>query len=152
MLDFRRNPGYRYGGAWLNHVPTPADGLPDLAAVQAGESRRVACCIRGDHEVIPDKSRQGELVVSTNGTHWTPYWSLKRHAVSIPAPTGEITSRPMAKGDPGPFLRTRSGESRYAFISFPCAVGMIELGLPKADGPLVVFCLEAIRRSDTIDP
>jgi hypothetical protein len=150
MLDFRRNPGFRHGDNWRKHVPTSIDGISDIEAVRAGESRQVSCFIRGDHEHLPSKSKQGVLVVSNGGVSWTPFWSRKRKPLAVPAVTGGIATRNQGKGDVGPLIVGRA-ESGFTVITCDSLAGSVELAVPMADVPLVVFSLETIRQRPTPD-
>lgn len=148
-FDLRRNPAFRHPSDPWNHMPSSADGFPDIAAVRRGESRQVSCFLRGDHEPFPAKSKQGVLVVSIVEVIWTPFWSRKRLPLAIKAPAGELATRPKGKGDPGPL--TLGSESNFAVVSYWCPSGHLELAVPVADAPLVQFCLDSIRRTPTSD-
>jgi hypothetical protein len=149
MLDFRRNPAYQHGLNWQEHAPTSVDGILDIEAVRAGESRQVSCFIRGDHDPFPPKSKQGVLVVSATSAYWTPFWSRKRKPLAVPVVTGGISTRTQAKGDTGPLI---VGHAESGFTVISCgSTQTLELAVPTADTPLVVFCLEEIRHRPISD-
>ena len=147
LSNIRSNPAYRYPYDWWNHIPTAADGIPDVEAVKSGESRLVSCFIRGNQAPFPAKSKQGTLLVSNKEVNWTPYWSLKRAPLTIEAVRGELVARPNRRGDPGPLGTSSVRESRFATVRCWCSSGQLELGVPAADAPLVTFCLEGLRRT-----
>lgn len=72
------------GRPLIAELPGRDASQADVDAVRAGESRIVACYLRGNFESYPRRVTAGKLRVSTDSITWTPFIRFPwRHAVGI---------------------------------------------------------------------
>jgi hypothetical protein len=108
----------------------------DVAAVQEGEARRVSCYLRGSSAPYPRRLRQGDLDVSRDAAHWTPFWGVRRRPVPVYVGSALIRSR-------RPDRREWNVGRPELFVVITRAVGAdgtrpeTDLVVPAADAPLV---------------
>jgi hypothetical protein len=122
--------------------PPPAASQADLAAVRAGQARRVVCWIRGSHPPFRPWLRQGWLDLSKSGAQWTPLWGIRRPALQITGPIESVWTRPADDREPG----VKKGGQMYGAVQIPTCVvvtcqtpsGSIDLVVPQSDVTLVV--------------
>jgi len=139
-------PPYATGSRSLSHLlrhpslllrpPTRDESLADLAAVRAGESRRVACVLAGDVEPWPRRHRQGVLIISLarDGASWRPTWA-RGAALPLVLPATEATVRdPTLSGH-------RPADDRFRTVVARFGDATLELDVPAADLPLVLGLL-----------
>lgn len=134
----------------LFRSPKASEGAADIEAVRRGEARSVSCFLRGTFDPFPRKLKQGELELSSEAASWTPFWSISRHPLALELAAEHVTTRPADSREP----HVKKGEKVFgvmptpAFVVVNCttSMGVLELVVPSADGPLVAFCFEARSR------
>jgi hypothetical protein len=123
-------------------LPSPALSQADIAAVRRGESRRVACFLRGSSGPYPTRLRQGWLYLSSHDAQWRPFWSIRRRPRQISGSIVSVVTRPVDYREP---LVSKGGKYgglvvRPSFVVVTCQTpsGSFDLVVPTADVPLVV--------------
>jgi hypothetical protein len=144
MSDLLLSPARAVSLMWKG-PPGPEAGADDIAAVRAGEARKVSCFLRGSHDPYPRRLRQGTLYISAGDAHWAPFWSLRRPQLQINIKSGHVRTRVaddrepnVKRGGIGPH-----GVQIPAFMVVTCttdATGVPETAdfvVPAADARLV---------------
>jgi len=118
------------------------DGDLDIAAIEAGGSRRVSCFLRGTFDGLPRKLKQGTLVLSEGDVSWKPYWDLRKTSVDIRAEYRFVSTRDADEREP----RVKRGGKAHGVVAVPsfsvvsCSSddGTVDFVVPAVDEALVV--------------
>jgi hypothetical protein len=132
----------------------------DLAAIDRGDGRTLACLYRGAVEGMPRRFRRKMLDLTADGLVFRPFWSSpSRSRFGIDA--SEVTSAhlrpPHHRSDlnvPATGVYQRGGIFDYAgFEIIQCQTtrGQLELAVPRPDVPLVLHYLHRTGGAATAD-
>jgi hypothetical protein len=138
------NPVRGFSVMWKG-PPGSEAGQADIAAVQAGEARKVSCFLRGSFDPFPRRLKQGALYISAREAHWVPFWSLRRPKLQISMRTWSVRTRPADYREPhvkqgGVSLH---GVEIPVFMVVTCTTDArddrktVDFVVPAADAPLV---------------
>lgn len=125
----------------------------DRAALERGESRSVTCFLRGSSEPFPLTMQQGVLEVAAGKLLWRPYWSIRRPAIAIPTPVGNVNVRkPSWSHGEANIKRGKKIIGPLRVPDFQVAdastdKGDISLAIPAVDVPLVLDALATLQLS-----
>jgi hypothetical protein len=122
----------------------------DLAAIDRGDGRTLACFYRGTDEGMPRRFRRKTLDLTADGLVFRPFWSSpSRSRFRIDA--SEVTSAHLRPRRPQTDLHVpatgvyqRGGIADYAgFEVIQCQTtrGQLEVAVPRPDVPLVLHYL-----------
>jgi hypothetical protein len=129
--------------------PAAEAGRADIAAVQAGEARKVSCFLRGSSDPFPRRLKQGVLYISAPEAHWVPFWSLRRPRLPITIGARSVRTRPADYREPN----VKQGGIALHGVEVPVfmvvtrttdtsdADETVDFVVPAADAPLVASYL-----------
>src|SRR5262252_1645411 len=144
VTDLLLNPVRALSIKWKG-PPGPEAGQADIAAVMAGEARKVSCFLRGSFDPYPRHLKHGALYVSAEEAHWVPLWSLRRSALPIGIRARYVQTRPADHREPNVKQGGiwRDGVKIPVFMVVTCTTevsdgyGTVEFVVPVADAYLV---------------
>jgi hypothetical protein len=116
--------------------PPRAASEADLAAVRAGEVRRVACWLAGSYPPFPPRFRQGWLDLAKDDAQWRPLLS-RRLVQHLTGPIESVRTHPANVRDPG-LPKGAPDRAICTVVSCQTPAGSIDLVVPESDVPLVV--------------
>lgn len=134
----------------LFRPPSPEATAADIAAVDRGEGRTVACLFRGSYGRYPRRFRAQMMDVALGSVELRPWWySLHRKPIAIAEPISGVHVRPRAvKTDwnvRGGGLYAEGQPLDYAgsvVIACQTPSGTLEFAVPRPDVPLVLHVLQ----------
>jgi len=139
FFDLFLNPVRLFRLVWQG-PPGPEAGRADIAAVRAGEGRKVSCFLRGSVDPYPRRLRQGSLCISAQEAHWVPFWSLRRQKLQLSVGAVHVQTRPADRREPHV---KKGGGFIPAFWVVTCTMeagnghATADFVVPAADAPLV---------------
>jgi hypothetical protein len=135
------------GRPLIAELPGRGASQADVDAVRAGESRIVACYLRGNFGSYPRRVTAGNLQVSTDSITWTPFIPFPwRHAVGIDFRVLCVQTRPPGIKE----FDVPSGEKLRDGVMVPKwtvvtakkpGIGAVDFVLPTPDVQLVTAWL-----------
>jgi len=139
FFDLFLNPVRLFRLVWQG-PPGPEAGRADIAAVRAGEGRKVSCFLRGSVDPYSRRLRQGTLWISAEEAHWVPFWSLRRQKLQLSGGAVHVQTRPADWREP--YVK-KGGGFIPAFWVVTCTTkvgdghGTADFVVPAADAALV---------------
>lgn len=144
----------------LFRPPSKALIAADLAAIDRGEGRTLACLFRGDHGGYPRRFRRKFLDLAPDALVLRHFWSSPSRS-SFRIPRQEVTSawvRPRNGGTdlnvPAAGVYSPGGIFSYAgfeVVTCQTAGGEIELAVPRPDVPLMLHYINSRGRAQVPD-
>lgn len=158
-IRFRRSAGTATPIDVLRRLfrpPSKALIAADLAAIDRGEGRSLACLFRGDHGEYPRRFRRKYLDLAPEALVLRHFWSSPSRS-TFRIPREDVTSawvRPRNRGTdvnvPATGVYSPGGIFSYAgFETVTCetAAGEIELAVPRPDVPLMLHYINSRGRA-----
>jgi len=140
---------------WFRPPGEPAIAA-DLAAIDRGGGRTLACFYRGAYEGMPPRFRRKMLDLTADGLVFRPFWSspsrtrLRIEANEVTSAHLRLRSHRTDLNVPATGVYQRGGIFDYAgFEVIQCQAtrGPLELAVPRPDVPLGVALPSSQRRS-----
>jgi hypothetical protein len=134
-------------------VPGGAAIAGDLAAIDRGEGRRVACLFRGDYTGYPRRFHRKMADLLPQALVLRPFWSSPdRRSFQVDELVVSAGPRPRDRGKdwnvpgtgmygPGQAL----GYAGFEVLQCQTELGRFELAVPRPDVPLVLHYLRTVR-------
>jgi hypothetical protein len=134
-------------------APSPKATAADIAAVDRGEGRTVACLFRGSYGRYPRRFRQRVIDLTLGSVVLRPWWySLHRKPIVIAEPISGAQVRPRAfKTDwnvraTGLYAEGQPlGYAGSVVIACQTPSGTLEFAVPRPDVQLVLHVLQRAR-------
>jgi hypothetical protein len=145
MSDMLRNPA-RQIRISSEGPPGREAGSVDIAAVRAGEARRVSCFLRGTLDPFPRRLKQGDLFLSARELSWKPFWGLRRTTLPITIAVTTVYERAADEREPNLSGKPTGGYRGVSpgFTVITCytfngdAAESVDFVVPDTDAPLVL--------------
>lgn len=125
----------------------------DLAAIDRGEGRRVACLFRGDYAGYPRRFHRKMACLLPQALMLAPFWSSPdRRSFQVDEPVVSAGPRPREPGRdwnvPGTGVHGPGqvfGHAGFDVVECRTELGRFELAVPRPDVPLVLHYLRTVR-------
>lgn len=137
--------------------PSVASMEADMAAIDKGESRRLACLFRGTYGGYPTRFRQHMVDLTPHGLIIQPFWySLRRKRTYIEEKIVSAEVRPRKIGTDWNVRATgiyaRGGLLEWAgfeVIHCQTELGSIELAVPRPDVRLLIHYMNRLKNGSS---
>lgn len=138
---------------WFRPPAAQAAISRDLAAIDRGEGRLVACLLRGDYGSYPKRFHRKMANLRPEALILQPFWSSPdRRSFEVDEPV--ISARPRVRAQntdwnvPGTGIYAQGrvyAHAGFEVVECQTELGKFELAVPRPDVPLVLHYLHTVR-------